>query len=485
MTIDVGLNSETSSGAGEIPRQSQDSENSVATTPGPEAPAAVSAGAATPGEGSASTGAPYADSAKVATTEFVEPSVRAEKTSSAGEAGKDNFVGASSVGVASYGAEAVTPLGRALAALERRDYATARQLFEALGRTDVVEAIGNALAALDRRDYATAESLFDALALPKPMRSAGGAIPSASGEKAQYKPAVSPPVVAPVAQGADRRAAPQAQKAKGRGLKRVLLRTGLVLLGIFCASAIYAPPWTFAAIKSQAIAGLASAVEVVKTPLEAITGHNEREEQRATIRDLGAALTQVTIRLDQIEHDYGARMDQLGERIDQNASLAARLDALEKKAGVPAAPASQLVDITTRLNKLEKTAAVPAAPGSEFADLTARLNRLEKRAAGSAASSATPLPPVAPKQSTLMARAEPSTANEIARPDSPGPLLRDFRVEDVRGGVAMVDGRYGPQEVAPGDYIPGAGRVLRIERRGGNWFVVTSRGAIASARAPD
>ena len=318
------------------------------------------------------------------------------------------------------GAEAVTPLGRALAALERRDYATARQLFEALGRTDVVEAIGNALAALDRRDYATAESFFDALALPKPTRSAGGAIPSASGEKAQYKPAVSPPVVAPVAQGADRRAAPQAQKAKGRGLKRVLLRTGLVLLGIFCASAIYAPPWTFAAIKSQAIAGLASAVEVVKTPLEAITGHNEREEQRATIRDLGAALTQVTIRLDQIEHDYGARMDQLGERIDQNASLAARLDALEKKAGVPAAPASQLVDITTRLNKLEKTAAVPAAPGSEFADLTARLNRLEKRAAGSAASSATPLFRLSHRSNRRSWRER----SLLPRTRSPGPTAR-------------------------------------------------------------
>jgi hypothetical protein len=478
MTIDIELNSETSPEAGEILRQSQDSETSVANPPGLEATTPAPAGAATAGEGSASTGAPDENGTKAAATEPVEPSVRAEKTSSAGETGRDNQVGASSVGVASCEAEAVTPLGRALAALDRRDYATARQLFEALGRKDVVEAIGNALAALDRKDYATAESLFEALALPKP----GGPIASDSREKTRYKPAISPLAVAPVAEAADRRAAAQAQKAKARGPKRILLRTGLVLFGIFCASAIYVPPWRLAAMKSQAIAGLASAVDIVKTPLEAITGQSERQEERATMRDLGAALTQVTIRLDQIEHDYGARMDKLGERIDQNASLAARLDALEKKAAVPAAPASQLVDITTRLNKLEKTAAVAAAPGSEFADLTARLNRLEKRAAPPAASSAAPLPPVAPTQS---ARAETSASNEIARPDSPGPLLRDYRVEDVRGGVAMVDGRYGPQEVAPGDYIPGAGRVLRIERRGGNWYVVTSRGAISSGRAPD
>ena len=68
-------------------------------------------------------------------------------------------------------------------------------------------------------------------------------------------------------------------------------------------------------------------------------------------------------------------------------------------------------------------------------------------------------------------------------PTNPGPLLRDYSVENVRDGVAVVDSRYGPQEVAPGDLIPGAGRVLRIEKRGGDWFVLTSRGVIASGPA--
>jgi hypothetical protein len=486
MTTVVGLNSETCS-AGEILQQSQDPETSVASPPGPEVTIPRSDGAATTGKGSALTRAPVENRAKASTTKPTELSASAEKTP-AGETGRDNLVGSSSVGNASSDTEAVTPLGRALAALERRDYATARQLFEGLGRKDVVEAIGNALAALDRKDYATAESLFDALALSKPASSAGGPIPSDSPEKARYKPANSPVAVAPVAEAADRRGSPQAQEAKAHGLKRVLLRTGLVLFGIFCASAIYAPPWTFAAIKSQAIAGLVSTVDLVKAPLEAITGQSEREEQRTTMRDLGAALTQVTIRLDQIEHVYGARMDRLGEHMDQNASLAARLDALEtdaseKKVAVPAAPASELADITTRLNKLEKS--VSAAPASESADIMARLSRLEKRAAVPAASLATPLPPVAPKQLTVTSRAEPSASYEIARLESPLPLLRDYRVEGVWDGVAIVYSRYGPQEVALGDYIPGAGRVLRIERRGGNWFVVTSRGAIASGRAPE
>ena len=137
----------------------------------------------------------------------------------------------------------------------------------------------------------------------------------------------------------------------------------------------------------------------------------------------------------------------------------------------------------SRLDKLEKKVAVAAAPSSEIAGLTTRLNKLEKRAVVAGASSANPLPP-APKQSSLMARVDPSAPNELARSDNPGPLLRDYSVEDARDGIAVVDSRSGPQEVAPGDFIPGAGRVLRIEKRGDDWFVLTSRGVIGSGPAP-
>ncbi|HVP98457.1 MAG TPA: hypothetical protein VMS87_04220, partial [Roseiarcus sp.] len=88
------------------------------------------------------------------------------------------------------------------------------------------------------------------------------------------------------------------------------------------------------------------------------------------------------------------------------------------------------------------------------------------------------------RASTSAARAESSGTNEIAKLDNPKPLLRDFTVEDVQGGVAMIGGRFGEQEVTPGDFIPGAGRVLRIERRGGGWFVLTNRGVIASGASP-
>src|SRR3984885_14003614 len=56
-----------------------------------------------------------------------------------------------------------------------------------------------------------------------------------------------------------------------------------------------------------------------------------------------------------------------------------------------------------------------------------------------------PFPPAAPRQLWLMARAEPSAPNETARPADPGPVLRDYSVESVRDGIAVINGRDGPQ----------------------------------------
>ena len=92
-----------------------------------------------------------------------------------------------------------------------------------------------------------------------------------------------------------------------------------MLLTIFGVSAIYGSPlnWTFPTTKSQAIAGLSSAADVLKADLGAITGQSGRGEDRSAMPDLSAALTQLTVRLDQIEHEYGARLDKLSEHVDQ------------------------------------------------------------------------------------------------------------------------------------------------------------------------
>ena len=81
-----------------------------------------------------------------------------------------------------------------------------------------------------------------------------------------------------------------------------------------------------------------------------------------------------------------------------------------------------------------------------------------------------------PAKAEQVARAEPAVAkpDALAKPATiDGWLLRD-----VYGGVALVEGRAGLREVAPGEYVPGVGEIRSIERRGRSWVVVTSRGLI-------
>jgi tetrahydromethanopterin S-methyltransferase subunit G len=261
----------------------------------------------------------------------------------------------------------------------------------------------------------------------------------------------------------------------------------LLIFATCGAYAIYGSPqsWSFAAAKSQAMADLASAINVFKAPLMAITRPAERDEERSAIQAVSASLTQLTIHLDQFEHDYGARLDKFGERVDQDTSarfadVSARLDKLEQKAAAPATPTGEFAEVVARLDKLEKKV-VSVQPASEITDITTRLDKLERQGIIVAApsSSAKSLLSASQRQSKPMARAEPSASIQRARPSSPAPLLQNYTIEDVRDGIAVVDSRYGSQQVAPGDFIPGAGRVLRIERRGADWIVLTSLGIIS------
>ena len=90
-------------------------------------------------------------------SQFVKSSVEPEKASSAGAIGGDGQATNSSDSAAT----AVDPFLDALAALDRRDYATAQRLFEMCGRKDAAAAIEGAWVALGRRDYATAQQLFE------------------------------------------------------------------------------------------------------------------------------------------------------------------------------------------------------------------------------------------------------------------------------------------------------------------------------------
>ena len=236
----------------------------------------------------------------------------AEKISSVGPIGGDNQVGNSSVAIASSAETAFDPLRNALTAVDRKEYAAAQQLFEALGPKTAA-----------------------ASAPPEPAILARGSM-AASDSRAQQKPAQSLLEVIPSLDTAFRQPLPHAKKAKSRGPRSILLGSGFVLFAICGAYAIAiygAPPnWLFVATKSQAIAGFASAVNVLKASVEAITRLTGREEERSEAPDLSATAPRTSApgapRLG--ERAYGSAAAQLYSKGD-----AAGLAALAKAASDP------------------------------------------------------------------------------------------------------------------------------------------------------
>ncbi len=106
---------------------------------------------------------------------------------------------------------------------------------------------------------------------------------------------------------------------------------------------------------------------------------------------------------------------------------------------------------------------------SQLAKLADRLDRLDPHAGaaaettGSIATAPPPPPTPAPKLTDR--------------------ILPDWVVQDVQGGRALVESRYGGVfDVGEGSILPGVGRVDSIKRQDGQWLVLTERGTITSGR---
>ncbi len=278
-----------------------------------------------------------------------------------------------------------------------------------------------------------------------------GAAPTASGAD-EGAPTIEPPRLhlipyAPPAR-ADAAGGPTAAARWASGLA-----AGLALLAAVTGVGLYdhARQSSLLAAKAEESRGLAETVQTLKDRIDAIEAARARDEtaelrkiaaemkaQSGAARDLGGALAQLTARVDRVDHDQSARLDKLADRIDHEST-------------------ARIADLATRLDKLEKrppAAVLAAAP--------------------------TPPPTPSPRLAAAAARPDPGVSNEttgsIERPRAP---LRGYWLVEVQDGFAIVDGRDGPQQVTPGDLLPGAGRVQRIERRGHEWVVVTSAGIIA------
>ena len=164
----------------------------------------------------------------------------------------------------------------------------------------------------------------------------------------------------------------------------------------------------------------------------------EIKSTAVSTREISGALAQLSQRVDKLDHEATAKVEKLTERVDHEAS-------------------AMSAGLSTRIDKLEqKVAAPPPAP---------------MQAAQS-------------KQTPARPKFDNVSMDRTSSIERPRPLLRGYVVLDARDDVALVGGRYGQREVRQGDFLPGAGRVERIELRGEGWVVMTSEGLIASADFP-
>lgn len=154
-------------------------------------------------------------------------------------------------------------------------------------------------------------------------------------------------------------------------------------------------------------------------------------------RALGGAVAQLSQRVDKLDHEASAKVDKLTERVDRDTS-------------------TLTAGLSSRIDKLEQKI-VPPAPPQQAAQAKQ--------------------PPVRPKFASVSMEGTGSI-------ERPRPLLRGYVVLDARDDIALIGGRYGEREVRQGDFLPGAGRVERIELGGNGWVVTTSAGVIASADYP-
>jgi len=175
-----------------------------------------------------------------------------------------------------------------------------------------------------------------------------------------------------------------------------------------------------------------------------------------------------------------ASVEAFGARANQTGKIAAAVDTLTARLDAAKSETSAL--ISALADKIERARREPEEKHSQ---LLSRLDRMEQRfsapaALGSTSASAAPPASAAQKQTQFALAAgklpaEPENGQRKPR------LITNWIVRDAYDGIALVESSRGAIEVAPGETIPGAGKVKSIERRGAGWIVITSQGIVDSA----
>jgi hypothetical protein len=151
----------------------------------------------------------------------------------------------------------------------------------------------------------------------------------------------------------------------------------------------------------------------------------------------------------------------LKAQLAELAALKATLDGANHTAS------TQLTKISDRLDALEHAQTDPSGKLARIADA---VDKLEKRSASTETTGALPV-------------SQPAAAATAPAPDTnvAGPVLKDWVVQDVHNGRALIESRYGAEFfVASGSVLPGLGTVQAVKRQNGEWVVVTTKGVITS-----
>lgn len=153
-----------------------------------------------------------------------------------------------------------------------------------------------------------------------------------------------------------------------------------------------------------------------------------------------------------------------------NAELAA-LSALKTFVEGAARNANnQFATLANRLDRIERTQAEPNVKLARIGEAVDRLEKERKSAVAAAAAPAAAAPEI-----TGTVPNSPSAPTEAK-------ILPNWILHGVRGRHALVENSHGDLfEITDDSTLPGVGRVEGIKRQDGEWIVVTARGLITSA----
>ncbi len=231
------------------------------------------------------------------------------------------------------------------------------------------------------------------------------------------------------------------------------------------------------------IGRLKGSVDTLRTTAEA--------HQDDSLRNLKRSVETLKAEIEQVRTTDGTTLAQISTKIDKTdhdpsqklADIVARLDRIEHepapKAADAATVAPRVADLQSRIDRLERQVSSPVPTGSIPSTPVPVPVSVPAPVHAPAATTSVPRAPmaaVAPKA----AAAGPQLADAKPLP-SRQPTLDAWVVRDVYDGMALVEGRRGGlREIEPGEFLPGAGEIRSIERRGRDWVVLTSQGVIAS-----